>query len=1131
MPPRRVRGRVFSGAIAAIVAALVFAPSESLADDQAELGLEAPPGFTITRFADDSLAHDIFSLTIDTAGRVVVSGPGYVRILIDSDGDGKADGVKEYVDGPKTGAQGMFFLGRDLFCTGDAGLIRYKDEDGDDKADGPPETFLKIKTGSEHHAHAVRRGPDGWWYLIAGNFAEASEGYVTERMSAVKTPHGGVILRLKPDLSGGEIVADGFRNAYDFDFDARGEMFAYDSDGERDVSLPWYLPTRLFHVLPGGEHGWITESWKRPDYVLDSAPVVAATGRGSPSGVACYRHTQFPEAYRGGMFLLDWTFGRVFFVPLAEQGAGFSQQTAKEFIKTVGEAGFAPTDLDVGMDGSLYISVGGRGTHGSVYRVTWTGDSKEQPPVVEKPAILTLNDRSTNDQRLKACLTSPQPSSSWARARWVPAANKLGAQPFLLVALDEQRPAAMRARAVEILTELFGGLPGTAAEILATARSAELRAAAVWSLGVRPPAGLTSETLVPYLNDQEAVVRRRALEAAARNSGDRGVLLPSIARCLNDDDRLVRLAAARLVPRLTAPQFKQVADTTRQLGWKAALTTTLGYIWRTQQQNQPVNSYGIDLGRRILLGQHPRALKLEAVRLLQLALGDLGGPDETPPVFEGYSGLSDLTKLERELDPLRIAVAAEFPSGDRLMDLELARLTAMLGPLNDTLLDKLLAKITDESSPVDDIHYLIVAAKLPVVPDQPQTERLAKALVDFDRKIARDNLQQDNNWNVRVGEMYAALCARADELPQKIVRQAGFGRPGHVIFISKLSADLLPEAIAAFTKAVTSDPNYAWINDVVFVVGYGKTPAHRDLVRRQWEKFELRMAVLMVLAEAPEEQDRGRFAAGLEFGPVEILNTCLNALFALPAKNDAEETVALVKLLRRLGSDKTEFALREQVVRLLERNTGEKFSFVFGTAGYVPQPESIEKWTEYATKTFPEEAQRRLGAGDADLKALRDRLAAIAWESGSAERGEAIYTRRGCGQCHGGGRGLGPDLAGATSRFSREDLLIAIALPNRDVSPRYQTLLVETKAGKIYTGLVVYESVDGLLLRNGTNQTFRIEARDIESRRNLPTSLMPEGLLKDLADRDVADLYAYLKTLGAKTAALPAAAVSGTQTE
>src|SRR5262249_24229778 len=100
------------------------------ADD--EIGLKAPEAFQVTKFADDSLAHDIYSMTIDSLGRGVVSGPGYVKILIDSDGDGKADKAQTFADGPATGAQGLYFLGRDLLCTGDAGLIRYKDANGDD---------------------------------------------------------------------------------------------------------------------------------------------------------------------------------------------------------------------------------------------------------------------------------------------------------------------------------------------------------------------------------------------------------------------------------------------------------------------------------------------------------------------------------------------------------------------------------------------------------------------------------------------------------------------------------------------------------------------------------------------------------------------------------------------------------------------------------------------------------------------------------------------------------------------------------------------------------------------------------------------------------------------------------------
>ncbi len=1091
-----------------------FEPDSSSGDAADDLGLTVPEGFTVTRFAGDDLAHDIFSMTIDSLGRVVVSGPGYIRILVDSDNDGKADRAIDFADGPKTGAQGLCFFARDLLCTGDAGLIHYKDADGDDRADGPPEVLVKIKTGGEHDAHAIRRGPDGWWYVITGNLAEVTKGHATEKNSPIKTPHGGVILRMKPDSTGAEIIADCFRNAYDFDFDGQGELFACDSDNNPDYGLPWYMPTRLFHVIPGGEQGWISESSQRPDYLLDSAPVVATTYRGSPSGMVCYRHTQFPEAYRGGLFILDWTFGRVRFVPLKKQGATYATQSPADFITARGQMGFAPTDVEVGSDGSLYLCVGGRGTHGTVYRVTYTGAAAA--PV---HALFTVTDADTNDQKMAACLTAPQPSSSWSRVRWVPLATKLGGQAFLSVALDEHQSVAGRIRAIEILTDLFTGLPGTAAEILAMVKSPELRARAVWSLGTRPPHGLSPAVLVQYLHDGDPMVRRRALEAAARFPGDMSVLLPAIAKCTNDDDRLVRMAAARMMPLLKSAQFKEVADTARKLSWRAALTTTLGYIWRTQESNQDYNAYAIDIGRRILDGKHSTELKLEAARLLQIALGDLTSDEDTTAVFANYTADFDLSAHERDLDPLRIAVAKLFPTEQRTLDLELARLAAMLSTANGELLGKVLSRITPSSHPVDDIHYLIVAARLPALRLQAQRELIARALLDLERKLAQHKLYKDTNWNARIGEMYTALVERDPELSSRIIADPSFGRPGHVLFLTR-NEEQMRQAVAVFKRLVESDPEYPWNNDVVFVIGSGKTPEHYALVRKQYEKFELRMACLMVLAQSPQEQDREKFAAGLDAPPIEIVTTCLTALEKLPARKNEVELVSLVKALRRLGTEKTELALRERVVKLLERNSGEKFAFVFGNAGYQPQPEAVEKWTEWATEKYPDETGRQLGLGGADLAGLKNRLAKVAWDKGDIERGKTLYTARGCAQCHGAGSGLGPDLAGVTGRFSRDDLFVAIALPNRDVSPRYQTTLIETKEGKVYTGMIVYEAADGLLLRNGVNQTFRIETRDIESRRSLATSLMPEGLLKDLSDGDLADLYAYLATFAARTASL-----------
>ncbi len=196
---------------------------------------------------------------------MVVSGPGFVKRLLDTNGDGVADEAQLFADGPKDGAQGLCFFGDDLMCVGDGGLLRYRDADGDGVWDGlgkkgadgkpvEPERFLKFRTGVEHDVHAIYRGPDGWWYLIAGNYAEIGAEFITRPTSPVpKTgplaPKGGVLMRLTPDLTGGEIVAHGMRNAYDFAFHPSGDMFTFDSDGEREVTLPWYRPTRVLALI------------------------------------------------------------------------------------------------------------------------------------------------------------------------------------------------------------------------------------------------------------------------------------------------------------------------------------------------------------------------------------------------------------------------------------------------------------------------------------------------------------------------------------------------------------------------------------------------------------------------------------------------------------------------------------------------------------------------------------------------------------------------------------------------------------------------------------------------------------------------------------------------------------------
>jgi putative heme-binding domain-containing protein len=154
------------------------------------------------------------------------------------------------------------------------------------------------------------------------------------------------------------------------------------------------------------------------------------------------------------------------------------------------------------------------------------------------------------------------------------------------------------------------------------------------------------------------------------------------------------------------------------------------------------------------------------------------------------------------------------------------------------------------------------------------------------------------------------------------------------------------------------------------------------------------------------------------------------------------------------------------------------------------------------------------GTDGIDLASWTARLAALDWSRGDAERGRVVFTRVGCAACHSGAQALGPDLRGVTGRFSRADLFTAILQPGRDVSPRYRTSLVATTDGAVYQGLIIYEAVDSLILQTGAATTVRLEGSRVAARRPSDVSLMPPGLLDPLSDGEVADLYAYVRSLG-----------------
>ena len=76
---------------------------------------------------------------------------------------------------------------------------------------------------------------------------------------------------------------------------------------------------------------YVGRNFANRDYFPDTVDIRWAPGRGSPTGLTCYRHTAFPERYHDGVFALEWTFGKVYFLPRdGKKGEIFLEPTGTE---------------------------------------------------------------------------------------------------------------------------------------------------------------------------------------------------------------------------------------------------------------------------------------------------------------------------------------------------------------------------------------------------------------------------------------------------------------------------------------------------------------------------------------------------------------------------------------------------------------------------------------------------------------------------------------------------------------------------------------------------------------------------------------------------------------------------------
>lgn len=350
-------------------------PPQAAADS-----IRMPQGFKATLFAGEPDVVQPMSITFDDRGRMWVvecrsypkwqpigatEGPDRILIFEDTDGDGKFDSQKVFLDkGVNLSSVEYGFGG--VFVTSIPNLVFIPDANGDDVPDGPAQVLLDgFDVNARHNvANSLIWGPDGWLYGCNGILSNSKIGK-PGTPDAQRVPMNCGIWRYHPVRHEFEVVAHGTTNPWGVAFDERGEAF-----------LTNCVIEHAFHVVPGARFKrmfgqdfnlrtfelmqtcadhihWAGGTWEGS---RDATGKHGEAGGGhAHSGAMIYLGDQYPAKYRNTLMTLNIHGQRLNCDKLERSGSGYVAKHMPDFALS-GDPWFRGICVRQGLDGAVYFT-------------------------------------------------------------------------------------------------------------------------------------------------------------------------------------------------------------------------------------------------------------------------------------------------------------------------------------------------------------------------------------------------------------------------------------------------------------------------------------------------------------------------------------------------------------------------------------------------------------------------------------------------------------------------------------------------------------------------------------------------------------------------------------------------------
>ncbi|MBI4327889.1 MAG: HEAT repeat domain-containing protein [Chloroflexi bacterium] len=1170
-----------------------------LSPEQEQKTFHLPPGFDIQAFAAEPDIAKPMNMAFDEKGRLWVTvtveypypvrlgktGRDAIKILEDTNGDGRADRVTTYAEGLNIPIGIYPFLNPrpDPAASAQAGqesapaaayncivwsipnIWLFQDIDGDGEADRREVLYGPL--GWERDTHGLNssftRGFDGWLY--------ATHGYNNDSTVRGRDGHeiqmnSGNTYRMRLDGARVEQNTWGQVNPFGLSFDALGNLYSADCHSEA-----------VYQLLRGGYY----PSFGKPDDGLGFAPSMIFHEHGSTAicGIMYYEDDQWPPEYRDNVFTGNVMTSKVDWDALTFHGSTPVANDKSAFVST-GDPWFRPVNLMLGPDGALYIAdfynriighyevplnhPGRDRTSGRIWRVFYCGANTA--PASSLPATKAHAAQNAGEK--------PKP----ARQRF-DISNASAAE---LISELASPNLTRRLLAMNLLADRIG-LPAVplVKEMLRNKKAGVYqRIHGLWIL--HRLRGLDENLQQTAATDPERGVRVHALrilsEIADWSSAQRRLALAA----LQDSDPLVQRCAAEALGQ--HPVLEQVPALLSLRHRVPKADTHLLHVVRMALRNQlQPEGHLARWHKGIATDADARAIADVAAAIPSsdagsFLLAHVQTHPENQETLARYLRHAARYVSEAQVDELALFTREKFAQD---LDLQLAlfksvqegtaqRGAALRGGIRAwgaELAERLFASVDEKALPWHNTP--IEGAADPANPWflQPRASADGDKASPFLSSLPPGGEQL-------TGVLRSKTFALPAKLSFYLAGHDGFpGRPAR-----KKNAVRLRAAATGSILAEAFPPRHDTAQPVAWdLSAHAGQPAYLEVIDGDngsafaWLAVgRFQPAVVEMPSVSPSQISQRQQAAAtlVQLLSLTNLETRLKQLVAadttdletraavaraLAALHPSENSAALAPLV---GDPALSLDLRKQIGQLLaNRGVGDAFALLteamraipyrvqlklaqslagsaVGAAnllqiieqGHAPARLLLERSVKdkLAAAKLPTVSERaealtgNLTPASEDLqKMMEQRRTGYSPSQASPVDGLGVFTKN-CAVCHsidGQGAVIGPQLDGIGGR-GLERLIEDVLDPNRNVDRAFRTHILKLKDGDVASGLPRREEGALVILADSTGKEFSVPKKEIETRRESESSLMPENFGDVIPPEDFNHLMAYLLSKG-----------------